>query len=162
MVTSFKQVYYTVEKKIRSSGSGRVIGLKLYSVDYTSFIFMGIEMNLPSNNTYIFQEDSFESRMIWIDSRIKYGGKEYFPKIPITTFSGINLENYFFNYLKENRFFILNKNEKTFFLCNCDSNARKILRGKRLTKSDRCNNPVVKIKKEHVNYLNFLDVKKII
>jgi len=158
-VTSFKQLYYTYETTIRSSGSGKFIGRKTNWVDYTSFVFLGIEIRLPvQDKRYVFNEDEFASHKIWIDRTIKYGGCEYFPKQPLVEYFGINLEARFFDYLKEKSFFIVKKNEKQYALCNDERNAIKFMQGRRLTQFDLCNSPVVKLPKEHLDYLK-LDVR---
>lgn len=152
-VTSFKQMNYTWESTQRSSGSGKYIGKKVNKVDYTSFIFLGLEVVLPSENRYYFNEEDFNSHKIWIDRTIKYGGTEYFPKQPLSEYFGIDLENMFFDYIKEKSYYIVKKNEKTYFLCNDDRNAVKLICGKRLTKFDTLNNEVVKLSKQHIDYI---------
>lgn len=159
-VTSFKQMYYTWESSIRSSGSGKFIGRKVNKVDYTSFVFLGIEIKLPlSEKRYGFNDADFTSHRIWVDRTIKYGGTEYFPKQPLDEYFGIDLEKMFFDYVKQKEFYIVKKNEKAYFLCNNDRNAVKVMMGRRLTQFDICNSPVVKLSKEHVEYLYFLDVR---
>jgi len=150
-VTSFKRMYYSWYSKVRSGGSGKVIGERLNQVDYTSFVFLGIDIKLPNDVKYEFPESNFTSHKIWVDSRIKYGGTEYFPKEPIKEISGINLREAFTEYLYKNNYYIVEKvsHKRTdYFICNNDSNARKILIGRRLNQFDLCNNQVVKITKE--------------
>lgn len=159
-VTSFKQMYYTWESSIRSSGSGRVIGRKLHRVDYTSFVFLGLEIKLPVSETrYIFSEADFTSHRIWVDRTIKYGGTEYFPKQPLDEYLGMDLKKMFFDYVKQKEFYIVKKNERTYFLCNNDRNAVKAMMGRRLTQFDTCNNPVIKLSKEQAEYLYFLEIR---
>jgi hypothetical protein len=159
-VTSFKQMYYTWESSIRSKGSGKFIGRKLNKVNYTSFVFLGIEINLPVSETrYIFSEDDFTSHKIWVDRTIKYGGTEYFPKQPLTKCFGMDLEKMFFDYVKQKEFYIVKKNEKVYFLCNNDRNAVKAMMGRRLTRFDTCDNPVIKLSKEQAEYFYFLEVR---
>ena len=159
-VTSFKQLYYTWESSIRSNGSGKFIGRKLNKVDYTSFVFLGLEIKLPVSETrYIFSEADFTSHRIWVDRTIKYGGTEYFPKQSLSEYFGMDLEKMFFDYVKQKEFYIVKKNEKTYFLCNNDRNAVKAMMGKRLTQFDTCNNPVIKLSKEQTEYLYFLEIK---
>jgi hypothetical protein len=159
-VTSFKQMYYHWESSIRSNGSGKFIGRKLNKVDYTSFVFLGLEIKLPISETrYVFSDDDFTSHRIWVDRTIKYGGTEYFPKHPLDEYFGIDLEKMFFDYVKQKEFYIVKKNEKVYFLCNNDRNAVKAMMGRRLTQFDTCNNPVIKLSKEQVEYLHFLEVR---
>lgn len=151
--TSFKKVYYTFY-------TGRGYRQKVVTVNGTSFVFLGIEVNLPEEKDikYLFPETDFNSHRIWIDRRIKYGGTEYFPKKQIDEIFGFNLKELFFSYLIGKDFFILKKETykgiKTYYLLNSESNARKVLHGRRLTQFDLCNNPVVKISKEHLPFLS--------
>jgi len=158
-VTSFKQMNYWYETPVRSQGSGKFLYRKSNNVSYTSFVFLGIEIRLPQSDVkYSFDDSTFTSHKIWVDRQIKYGGVEYFPTTYISDMFGINFEKTFFEHIKEKGFFIVNKNDKTFYLCNSESNAKKILVGRRLTQFDLCNNPVVKISKAHIDYLK-LEVK---
>lgn len=153
-VTSFKQMNYWYETPVRSQGSGKFLYRKSNNVSYTSFVFLGIEIKLPQSDVkYLFGDESFHSRQIWVDRNIKYGGWEYFPKQPTKELFGINFEQIFFDYLSEKKFFVAKKNDKTFYLCNSERNAIKSIIGKRLTQFDLCNSPVVKISKEQAEYL---------
>lgn len=147
--TSFKRMYY-------SFYTGRGYKQKLREVNYTSFVFLGIEIKLPDGK-YEFSETDFTKHNIWVDRRIKYGGVEYFPKTPTLEIFGLNLTDLFFDYLSKNSFYVFEKEsykgQKTHYLLNSDSNARKVQQGRRLTQFDICNNPVVKIDKRHIPFL---------
>lgn len=147
--TSFKRLYYTFY-------TGRGYKEKLREVNYTSFVFLGLEIKLPDGK-YGFPETKFTSHKIWIDRRIKYGGTEYFPKEPVFELGGLDLKELFLKYIIEQNFFVYEKESykgvKTYYLLNADSNARKVQNGRRLTQFDTCNNPVVKIDKEHLPFL---------
>lgn len=154
-VTSFTQMYYTWYSKIRSHGSGRTCGEKLNKVQYTSFTFLGIEIMLPERTGgYEFTDELFSSSKIWVDRKIKYGGTSYFPKQPIDEMFGIYFSKMFFEHMEEKQFFIAEKwNGKGYALCDCELNAKKFIQGRRLTRFDLCNHPLVKIPKEYLDYL---------
>ena len=150
-VSSFKSIYYTFSYSVRSGGSGRKIGNRINKIDYTCFVFFGIEIKLPEDLKLSFNDNDFLRKNIWIDRYIKYGGVEFFPKIKGSIFFDIDFEKLFWDYLIQNNFYILDYYGK-YYLINSDSNAKKILSGRRLTKFDLCNNQVVKISKNQLPY----------
>lgn len=152
--SSFKSVYYTFDTGIRSQGSGKRIGTKVNKVHYTSFMFYGVEVMMP-NPHYEFPEADFDSKRLWIDARIKYGGYIHSPKREMTEFGGINLEQAFLDLLKKDGYYVFEKGhygKKTYYLCSRDESARKVSRGQRLNFHDTANRAVVKIDKKELEY----------
>lgn len=155
-VSSIRQVYYSYYTKVRSQGSGKVIGERLKIVNNTSFVFMGVEVYLPENKEgYKLNAEEYNHKDIWIDRTIKYGGVEYFPKTPTNFHFGIDLEKVFFEYLKTNGFYIVKRSPKSCFLCKDSHTERKILTGRRLNKFDTG----IKIDVKYIDYLG-LNVKE--
>ena len=164
-VTSFKKVYYTWDSSIYSNGSGKRIGSKVNKVSYTSFVYMGIEIKLTEEDAIkcSFNEQDFSSHRIWIDSRIKYGGTEYFPKKEFTEMFGLDFKGLFVDFLATKGYYVLSvakRKVRCFYLCNNERNAIKLLTGRRLNQFDLCNNQVVKIEQSQLDALPaFLGIK---
>ena len=142
-VTAFKRVNYDYWYKVRSQGSGRVIGDRLRTVQYTTFTYLGIEIRIDELNNQVFDESDFDKSPLWIDRHIKYGGCNYYPKSRKSQFFGRDFRLIFLAYVKSNGFFILNKvlkNGSKSYLCNYDDRSCiKMLVGRRLTSFDKCN-----------------------
>jgi hypothetical protein len=149
-VTSIKRMYYSFEVTRRGGSGSKAVYRDIKTVDYTAFIFFGIEIRLPEGK-YQFPESVFNKKNIWVDRKIKWGGVEFFPKERYTTFFGIDMKQMFIDFLKENKYFILNSNTR-YYLCNSKENARKILHGRRLNRFDLCNNQTVKIRKDQLSF----------
>jgi len=152
-VTSFKKFYYSYT----SRGSRRCYD-KIHTVQFTSFVFLGMDIIIEKDNNKRFQfpETDFNSMRIWVDRNIKYGGTEYFPKQPITEYFGIDFEEEFEVHLNIKGYYLLivEGRTKRYFLCNDTSNAKKLLRGRRLNSFDTCNRPVVKLSSENAIYVS--------
>lgn len=159
-VTSFKKIYYSFSRPIRSQGSGKKLYDKNYSVQFVSFTFLGLEIQIESDNNskYQFPETEFNSTHIWINRNIMYGGTEYYPKEKLTEYFGFDFEIMFLNYLKIKEYFVLKIEGRTgnlkYYLCNESNNARKLLHGRRLNSFDNCNRPVVKLSHENALYVS--------
>jgi hypothetical protein len=144
-VTKIRKMYYTYERRRRTEGGASYP--VSHTVRFTAFTFMGLDIRLPDGK-YPIDESLFDFKNVWVDRKITWGGRDYFPKEPITELWGINFLQYFIGYIKANNFFILVIG-KTAWLMNSIDNAKKKLRGRRLTQFDLCNSPVVKLPTEH-------------
>ncbi len=153
-VTSFKKFYYSYT----SRGSRRCYD-KIHTVQFVSFVFLGMDVIIEKDNNKRFQfsETDFNKMEIWIDRNIRYGGTEYFPKHPMTEYFGINFEEEFIAHLCIKGYYLLEvemRNGLKYYLCNDTNNANKLLHGRRLNIFDTCNRPVVKLSHENAIYVS--------
>jgi hypothetical protein len=153
----FGKIYYSFESISRGGSGSKARYRRTHTVEYCYFIFLGLKVILEENNNknYIFSDELFDNKQVWGDAKLKNIGREYYPKQNIEEWEGMNIENKFFEYLKEKKYHLL-KTSKKLYLSKDDSVSRKIITGRKLRKWEKEETPSFSL-----NFLNFFDNKGI-
>lgn len=137
----FGKVNYTYNRRIRSQGSGRSLGLRTEFVDYIYFIYLGVKVTFDENydhKKYVISESEFKSKRIWDNQLKEYNETQFYPNENITDYFGFNIKDKFFEYLKDKNYHLVDNGKKIYLSCR-EEISNKILRGYRvrLTKFDQ-------------------------
>lgn len=104
-VTEFIRIYYQYDVRHRGGSGSRARWTTTETFKKFSAIIMGFEVALPWIQCE-FPETEFESKKIFIDRKIKWGGKSYYPKTESTEFFGMNILEMFWQQLELGNYFI--------------------------------------------------------
>lgn len=130
---SFGKISYSFEYTTRGGSGSKARYHNIKNVEYCYFSFLGLKIVLEKDNNkkYQFPDELFNKKEIWGDRKLKYIGWEYYPKQEILEWDSLNIENKFFEYLKEKKYYIIITSKK-LYLSKDDSITKKIILGKRL------------------------------
>jgi hypothetical protein len=139
---NFGKINYTYEYTSRGGSGSKARYHSIRRVEYCYFTFLGLKIILEENNNskYKFSDELFDSKQIWGDRKVKYIGWEFYPKQEILEWDGCNIQERFFQYLKEKKYHLV-ETPKKLYLSNSDSISQKIIMGRRLRNHEKENSP---------------------
>ena len=149
-VSEFIRIYYNYEVRHRGGSGSRARWTTVETFDKTAFVLMGFEVKLPKGE-YEFPETEFDSKKIFIDRKIKWGGKSYYPKIKSTSFFGIDMLQLFWDELKKENYCIF-IGHKSAYLTNRPEVLRRLESRQRPLQHHIGSSQLVKIPKALISF----------